>query len=424
MKVIKHVLAIARKDFKIFVKDRGALAVFFLMPLLFALIFGGPSRLAGGMADPDSADAPVISAYVVNEDTGPYGAQVAAALRGIRMLRLQRLPTVERADEKVADGEAPAAIIIPADFSAKIDANQPTKVRIIQDPTQQEEAALVAVTVNTALAEISVRAEIEYGIRAVWEKTGALEGADPESVRAAQAQTLGAIWSTVQEMRQNPLIGVRSENLAGETTESEAQPNAFSYFMPMFATMFAFFLVGNMAESILKEKEAGSFRRLLAAPIHRASLIAGKMVAYMVVVCLQMVVMLGVGNLLFDMPLGRAPLGLVLLTLGVALASTALGMLVGALARTSKQASMIGLVLGFVLMGAAGFTPGASIAARPTEGFQYYLAQATPHVHAFDGYVKLMVDEVGVADILPNLGVLIAFAVVFFLVAMRRFKFD
>ena len=424
MNAVKHSLAIARKDFKIFIKDRGEVGVFFVMPLLFALIFGGPSRLAGGMADPNSADAPVVSAYVVNEDTGPYGAQVAAALRDIRMLRLRRLLTVDDADEKVADGEAPAAIIIPADFSQRINANQPTKIRVIQDPTQQEEAGLVSVSMNAALAEIAVRAEIEYGIRAVLEKTGALEGADPEAARALRAQTMGAIWATVQKMRQNPLIGVRSENLAGETAESEAQANAFSYFMPMFATMFAFFLVGNMAEAILKEKEAGSFRRLLAAPIQRASLIAGKMVAYMVVVCLQMVVMLGVGNLLFDMPLGRAPLGLVLLTLGVALASTALGMLVGALARSSKQAGMIGLVLGFVLLGAAGFTPGASIAARPTEGFQYYLAQATPHAHAFDGYVKLMVDEVGVADILPNLGVLIGFAVVFFLVAMSRFRFE
>jgi ABC-2 type transport system permease protein len=174
----------------------------------------------------------------------------------------------------------------------------------------------------------------------------------------------------------------------------------------------------------LKEKEAGSFRRLLAAPIHRASLIAGKMGAYIVVVCLQMLVMFGVGNLLFDMPLGRAPLGLVLLTLAVALASTGLGMLVGALARTSKQAGTIGLVLGFVLLGAAGFTPGADIVSRPTEGFQFYLAQVTPHHHAFEGYLKLLVDELGVVDILPNVVVLIGFAVVFFLVAMSRFKFE
>ena len=153
MNVIKHVLAIARKDLKIFVKDRGAMAVFFLMPLLFALIFGGPSQLAASMAEPGSEDVPVISVYVVNEDTGPHGAQVAAALRGIRTLRLRRLRTVDDADEKVADGEAPAAIIIPADFSQRINANQPTKIRVIKDPTQQEEAALVTMSMNAAMAD-------------------------------------------------------------------------------------------------------------------------------------------------------------------------------------------------------------------------------------------------------------------------------
>jgi ABC-2 type transport system permease protein len=425
MNVISDILTMAWKDLKVLFKDRGELATIFLMPLLFSFLFGAPGKLMGDLDEPGSEPALEVKAYVVNEDAGPYGAQVAVVLDGIKMLDTEELATVDEADEKVAEGEAPAAIVIPGDFSQKINANKPTKVRIIKDPTHQTEATIVAAILNDAMAELSVRAEIEYGIRAVWEKSGALEGAAPETVRAAQAQTMGAIWTAVQEMRQNPVIAVERQDLAGEETQSELNP--FSYTMPMFAMMFAFFLVGTMAGSILKEKEAGTFRRLLAAPIYRGAVIAGKMLAYIVIVFLQMLLLFTVGSALFEMPLGDSPIGLFLLTLAIGLAATGLGMLVGAVARSAKQAGYIGLALGFVLYGASGsiMSSGSlSDLGFRSAGFQFYLSQLTPHAHAFDGYLKLMVEGGGLVDILPNIAALVGFAVAFFLVAMSQFKFE
>jgi ABC-2 type transport system permease protein len=302
-------------------------------------------------------------------------------------------------------------------------------VRLIKDPTQQVEARFVAGILNEALTELSTQAEIAYGIQAVWAESGALKGADPDVVRAAQAQTMGAIWTAVQEIRQNPAIAVTSEDLAGEETEFTLGAYVFGVYMPMFATMFAFFLVGFMAESILREREAGSFRRLTAAPIHRGTIVTGKMLAFIGVVFLQMLALFGVGNAVFEMPLGDSPLGLLALTLALALASTGLGMLVGSIARTTKQAGNIGMTLGFVLYFASGSIGSVSMGNLSglgfrSEGFRYYMSQLTPHAHAFDGYLKLMLEGAGLVDILPNIVALLGFAVVFFLVAMWRFKFE
>jgi ABC-2 type transport system permease protein len=353
-------------------------------------------------------------------------------LRDIQSLQTVHSRSADRADKMVADGEAAAAIIIPADFSANIASNQPTRVQLIKDPTRQAEAQVVAGILKEVLTELSVRAEIEYGIRAVYDKTGALQGADPKMVRAAQAQTLGVIWTAVQEIRQNPAIAVQREDLAGEERLLPASGVIFGFIMPMFATMFAFFLVGFMAESIIKEKEAGSFRRLLAAPIHPTTIIAGKTLAFIGVVFLQMLILFGICSVFFDMPLGNSPLALLVLTLALALAATGLGMLVGSLARTSKQAGNIGMLLGFVLFFAAGFISAFSLEITnnvveiglPSEGFSYYLAQLTPHAHALDGYLKLILHGASFGDIMPNILALLGFAVVFSLVAMWRFKFD
>jgi len=433
MNVIRNSFRLARKDLKILFKDRGQLAVLFLLPFLLALFLGGPNSTSRDLVTTSGESRLSIKAYIVNEDQGPFGTQVEEVLSEVQPLRILRSRSVDQVDEKVADGEAAAAIIIPADFTARLDSNQQTFVQLIKDPTRQAEAQVVAGILKEVLTELNVRAEIQYGIRAVYEKTGALQGADPEATRAVSAQTMGVIWTAVQEIRQNPAITVLREDMSGEEMFLPVSGAIFGVFMPMFATMFAFFLVGFMAESILKEKEAGSFRRLLAAPIHPGTVVAGKMLAFIGVVFLQMLLLFGICFVFFDMPLGDSPLALLSLTLALALAATGLGMLVGSLARTSKQAGSIGMLLGFVLFIAAGLTPatagiditdGVVELILPSEGFSFYLSQITPHAHAFDGYLKLIIHGAGFVDILPNIVTLIGFGMVFFLVAMWRFKFD
>jgi len=433
MNTIRNSLRMGRKDLQLLFKDRGQLAILFALPLMLALIFGGSYAT---MRDPVTASGePRLSlkAYLVNEDQGPHGAQVEDVLRSIQPLRVLYSGTIDHADERVGDGEASAAIIIPGDFSARVDANRPVRVQLIKDPTRQAEAQAVAGILNEVLTELSVRAEIEYGIRAVYEKTGALEGADPAVARAAHAQTMGVIWTAVQEIRQNPAIAVQREDLAGEERVLPASGVVFAFYMPAFATIFAFFLVGTMAESILKEKEAGSFRRLLAAPIYPGTVIAGKMLAFVGIVFLQMVVLFGICTFLFEMPLGNSPLGLLALTLALALAATGLGMLLGSLARTSKQAGSIGMLLAFGLMFASGLlaanlsvdlSRGVAEVALPSEGFTFYLSQLTPHAHAYNGYLELLLEGAGLADIWPNILILLGFGVIFLLVGLWRFRYE
>ena len=238
---------------------------------------------------------------------------------------------------------------------------------------------------------------------------------------------MGVIWTGVQEMRQNPAIAVEREDLAGEKTVLSLNSLVSAFYMPLFATMFAFFLVGFMAESILGEKEAGSFRRLLVAPIHRGTVIAGKMLAFVGVVFLQMLLLFGLGSVFFDMPLGNSPLGLVALTLTLALASTGMGMALGSLARTPKEAGNIGMVLGFVLFLISGLTSSSNYLSNPafqSQGLTYYLAHLSPNAHAYDGLMKLMLSGGGLGDILPNMLALLGFGVFFFLIGVWRFKYE
>jgi ABC-2 type transport system permease protein len=411
--MIRNSLAVAWKDLLIVLKDKAVLAVYFLMPLLFASLLG----IAFGNAGSDETTIE-IAVLVVNQDSGSYGQMLADGLKGTKVLVVEEVSDAALADQRIANGEASAAIVIPADLSARIDAGEPTEVTIIKDPTQQEAASIVAGITNQAMAEIGVLGELRYGVHAVLAQSPEYDQAPPELRQAVEAQTLGVVWTQVQQMRQNPVIALESDAVAGA---EEVKPwDPITYYVPGFTVAFAFFLIGQMAMTLLREKEEGTFRRLLSSPMPRGSVVVGKMLAYMGVVFMQVIVLFGVGYALFKMPLGESPLALLLLTLVLALASASLGMLLGALCTTSKQAERLGMVLGFILLALGG----TIMPFFRAEGFIGIVSRLTPNAWAVEGYMGLVSDNWTLAQTAPNILVVFGFAVVFSGIAMWRFKFE
>ena len=420
MSAISHTLSVAWKEIQLISKDRGSLAVIFLLPLLFGSLYGGINlRMASNGDDPTI----LLDVCLVNEDAGIFGAEVAKALKGIDELQIETFDSVADAEQRVADGEATAAILIPADFTQKINAHTPTAIEVIVDPAQPESASIVTGIMNQVVAEVTIWGEVQYGIRTILDESGVLADASAEVRHGVEAQNMGVIMTRLNEMRRTPAIVVTSEDLEGAKIEGGITL-FFALMFPGITVMFVFFTVGMSGASLLNEREAGTLRRLLAAPIPRGAIIAGKMLAYMLLVCLQVVVLFGVANILFDMPLGKSPVALMLLTLVLALVATALGMLVAALSGTAQQADNIGMVLGFVLAGIGGCIAMSQTPLTRAEGFMGVLSNLTPHGHALEGYYRLMAENATFVQILPEIGILLAMGVVFFLIAMWRFKFE
>jgi ABC-2 type transport system permease protein len=414
-----QVLAVAWKDLSVFAKDRGELIVLFLLPVLLSAMVGS---MYNQMFQPEESDV-LFPVYVVNQDSGPFGQQVVAALNTIDQLDVEALDSVTQADEGVSAGERIAAVVIPAGFTDNLNAYEPSTVQVIVDPGQEEAGSLITGLVNQIVAPLTTMGEIQYGIRTILDEAGVLDQADPQMVRAALAQGVGAMMTQLQEMEQNPAIMVASEDSEGAAVT--VPDNAYAVWMPAFAVWFAFFVVGSVAGTLLQEREEGTLRRLVAAPIPGGAVIAGKMLAYGLIAVLQVLVIFAVGNIAFGMSLGNSPLGLVLITLGLALAATSLGMMIAGLSRTSRQAYLIGLVLGFVLAGLGGclsFNPLEPMFRM--EGIFGILSKLTPHSHGLEAYRRLLVDQGGVVDVLPQFGILVLMSAILFLVARWRFKFE
>jgi ABC-2 type transport system permease protein len=419
MNSIYYTLSVAWKEIQVISKERAWLVILFLLPLMIGSFMGGANLVMSR----SQSDVILLDVGLVNLDTGTIGLEMTKAIQAINQLNVTVYADVASAEQPVAKGAAAAAIVIPADFSQKIDSYIPTIVEVIVDPAEPESANLVTGIMKQVVGEFTIWGEVQYGVRSIMGEAGVLASASAQEARAIQAQNLGVIMTRINQMRTNPVIDLTLESPVKAETGGTIQ-TFFAYLFPGLTVMFIFFIVPMSSESLLGERETGTLRRLLTATIPRGSILAGKMLAFMLLACMQVVVVFAIAGALFGTPLGKSPLGLIVLTLIVAFNATALGMMVAALAKTTKQADNIGLILAFVLAGLGG---AMAMSAQPlyrSGGFISVLSNLTPHAHAVEGYYRLMAENASFIQVLPQMGILLGMGIVFFLIAVWRFKFD
>ena len=79
--------------------------------------------------------------------------------------------------------------------------------------------------------------------------------------------------------------------------------------MPGFTVLFVFLAAANTARSIYDEKKGGSFRRLMAAPISKASLLLGKVIPNFALALLQFIIIFAFGSVILGW-IGFTPIAL------------------------------------------------------------------------------------------------------------------
>ncbi len=419
MKTIYYTLSVAWKEIQEISRERGWLVILFLLPLMIGGFIGGGNLAMSG----SESDVILLKVGLVNLDSGTFGAEMSKVFQSIEALEVTTYTDIATAQEPVAKGKSSAAILIPADFSEKINGYTPTQVEVIVDPAEPEGANIILGIVKQVVAEFNIWGEVQYGVRTMFDEAGILSIVGPQEARAIEAQNLGVVMTRINEMRTNPVIAVSVDDPTSGVTSPGYGP-FFAYLFPGMTVMFIYFIVAMAGGSLLTEREAGTLRRLLTAPLPRGTILAGKTLAYMLLACMQVVVMFLMADLVFDTPMGKSPLGLVVLTLVTAFNAVALGMLVAALSKTAKQVGSIGVALAFVLAGIGG-----AMAISPTPfyrsgGFIGIISSLTPQNHAVEGFYELMAENASFIQVLPQVGILLGMGIAFFAVALWRFRFD
>jgi ABC-2 type transport system permease protein len=129
--------------------------------------------------------------------------------------------------------------------------------------------------------------------------------------------------------------------------------------------------------------------------------------------------MFAIGVVLFGMHLGDIP-ALLVVSVALALVANGMGLMVASVGRTEAQVSALSVLLAVTLSALGGMMVPAFVMPSAMRTLSLF----TPHAWALSGYHDVIVRGLGIEQVLPETGVLLAFAAVFFLVALWRFRFD
>ena len=400
---MKKLLYIARNELLLLRKDRMAAIWMIVLPLamttIMGLIFGG---LGGG------SEAVVIDLPVVDHDGGEMATVVLDILSQTENLQVETEYDEETARQLVADGKRAGAMIIPPDFSAAITSGQPTALELIAAPGGQTAPLLEGMVRGVASAFSNVQTTVEVAFSEVQRATGSYD-LDYEGIA-------GRVVATALERLEDPPVRARITTVGG--TEDE-EFDIFDQVVPGYAVMFAMFTVLSAAGGILEEKERGTFKRLLIAPIPQWSLLGGKLLAQFLMGVGQITLMFIFGALVFHVQLGDSLLGLLLITLATCWATTSLGILLVSVIRSRKQIHPITtlVILGSSAIGGSWFP----LFMMPKAVQQ--MARITLVAWAMEGYNRLMILGGSLADVWVDIGVLVLYGAICFGVGLKLFRF-
>ena len=373
-------LVIAGKDLRQRLRDRSAIAVALVAPLVLASIFGlvlhdvGMGKLNSRYALA-SADRGAIAQQ--------FAGHVVEAVTTSGMGTVERQATVGQARALVEEKKVAAAFVIPRGFSDAVLHGRAATIQVVGN---------VDKPIGTLVAQSIARG---FASRV-------------DSVRVAVAATHASDPQALVDQVPEPLKLV---NVSAETKQLDGT----TFYAAAMAVFFLFFAVQFGVLSVLEERRDGTLARVLVAPGTRGSVLAGKLLTSLVIGTVSMAVLAVATHFALDAHWG-SPLGVAMLIAAGVVAATAVCALVASFARTPDQAgpwlSMVAVVLGML--------GGTFFPVAQAGGLLEQLSLATPHAWFLRGIENLSGGASPSAALVPAAAILAFAAAVGSLVWIRR----
>ncbi len=421
--------ALIRKDVLAFVRDRRALIVSVLTPILIAAFFG---YLFGG--DREDAARGKMPVAVVDQDDSEVSRQVATGLAGEASLATERMDAV-RARALVRQGKVRVAVVMPAGFgaaarSALFGGGQKPVVELLYDPSQS-----FARPVVEGLLTLHVMQTVTRQLFSANGSTTAID-ATLADVRASDRLAPGMrsdltkMLEAVREFQgRQPAPAAGAAPVGGMTVpfalsdvavSAGPRYNGYAHSFAGMSVQFILFMGIDAGVGVLLMRQQGVWRRLRAAPVSRAVLLGARCAATTLIALGILTVVYLVAGLVFGVRVQGSALGFVAVAVSFALFTSATGLLIAALGRSLPATRGLStfVVLILVMLGGAWV---------PSFVFPEWLQQATvfvPTRWAVDGLDAMTWRGLPLSAAIAPVAVLLGSSLAFALLALWRFDWD
>ena len=292
----------------------------------------------------------------------------------------------KHAEAAIARAEIRAALIIPKDVSQRLVRNQ--SVGLGSPPSTDEETSRPV---------------------AQW----VVDGSDTmiaAAIKSLRSMPLSELLSKPAN-RNTPTFEVALLYNPEQRTSVNIVPGLVGVILTMTMIMFT-------SAAIVRERERGNLEMLITTPVRSIELMLGKIIPYMFIGALQVAIILGLGHVVFNVPINGSLLQLAGATLLFIAASLTLGLVISTIAKNQLQSMQMTV---FVLLPSillSGFM-------FPYEGMPevaQYIAEALPATHFMRLIRGVVLRDVEIFDMTFDVYWLTLFTLAGLAVASLRFK--
>ncbi len=361
------------KEMQIWLKTpMTSLARAFMMPILWLVIFG---NVFGGTV----SNVPVA---VVMEDNGHYAQLFAQSITDGNVLRVTADTNYQNALDLLGNRKVTAVVFIPPGFSESVAKGEQATVQVSIDST----TPLLSGAVSSGLA----RGQQKFANQVLVENTGH-----------------GASMVPTLDVQQNVIYGRGMRYIDFMAAGVVVQ-------VMVFSALFA----GGMG--ILLDREIGTLKMLMAAPIDKMSIVLGKISAGATQALFSGAIALGIA-VLIGVQIKTGLLGLVLVFVMLILVAFGfIGMTVALAARIRTLETFMMAVQTIVMP--VWFLSGSLYPIETIPDWLRPIALANPLTYATDAVRSLMLRGVIWSTLVLDFGIMIVFSAIMIFIGTRMFK--
>ena len=404
------------KDYLLLVRDIAGLLLMFVMPILLVVLMSTLQNSTFNVVN--DVHVPLL---LVNNDKGELGKAIVKEITGSGIFDVTtdfkgKKPSMEDVEREVATGKFMVGIFLPEDATEKIRTNvkkyvvcafngidsvppkEDVELSIFIDPTTK--TSFYSVLMST-LKERAQKVQFEYILKEMTSEVNKLSPIPISTNKFSGDQV--TLKSKFAILKGNKIV-----------------PNSVQHNVPAWTLFAIFFIVISLAGSIIKEREEGSFNRLLTMPCTYTEYLLSKSAIYTIVALLQFAVMLLIGVYLLpligleSLNLGSSIPALFTLALSSAVAAIGFGVCIGNISRTYQQSSVFGSI-SVVMMAAVG---GVWVPIFLMSETMQLISRLSPMNWGLSGFYDLFLRNEGFAAIIPECLALIAFGTICFIFAI------
>jgi ABC-2 type transport system permease protein len=415
------------KEILLILRDKAGMVLLFLMPVALVFIMViiqdaainsmNDNRIPLVMVD---RDHDTLSSKIRNGILKSGNFDIVEVIDGDTV-------TADQAQKLVAAGTYQIGIILPAGASDTLRSNAKTVVK----KSFYEIGIIHEIPKDTTYDSIDIQVFFDPSLRAA-SKT-AISAMIAEYAVRTEAHMVYKMYADVLTMMlpegkefksDYPEVINYKESYATENLTT-IQPNAVQHNIPSWTLFAMFFIVIPLSSSLIKEKEEGTYLRLVTMPGSYTTIFLGKITVYLMVAIIQFFLMMMVGFYLvpvMGMPklvIGHDYLALAALVFTSALAAIGFGVMIGTVSSTNQQASSFGAIIVMILAAIGGlFMPSYMMPASVR-----HISDYSPMYWAHESFQDLFIRDAHIETIAPRLLKLLVFALICYLVAFGWKKF-